>query len=257
MDESVDDDFKTNLVKLCSQMKSIDDTSVQQVQNLLTVIMKQTGMKINYSGLKEFLIQLCDNSKPVCSHFIDNTNICDSYDDDSEIPISVLFSGMQCKSCNHFTEDHKACAKFLVTKYKRFSDDPCITCGLGMYEHECCMNYVGSDDTHCESCGRDFFAHRQKAKEFGQSHCGNFTKSGFGKCANCIFSECDHYLNPKLFTMNKDAYNKFTDLAFTFQTKFIGLSPSDKLTYKDLQMQVMNMNYTKSYNNNLLMKAMN
>jgi hypothetical protein len=214
---------------------------------LLIVIMEQTGMKINYSGLKEFLIQLCDNSKPVCSRFVDNTDICESTDDDSEISISFLFSAMQCKSCKHFKEDHKICSKFLVTKYKKITDDPCITCGLDMYSHKSCMNYVGSDDTHCESCGRDLFDHQQKAKECGKTHCGNFVKSEFEKCTNCIFPECDHYLNPKLFKMNKNAYNKFIDLAFKFQAQFIGLSRSDMLQFKDLQMKVMNMNYTNAH----------
>lgn len=245
-----DDDFKTKLINLFSNMKSLDTTTVQQIENMLTSIMKQTGMKIDYSNLKEFLEQIVNNTKNVCSHFVDNTNICESFNDDTIIPVSLLFGAMQCKSCQHFKEDHKACNKYFVTKYERFSDDPCITCGLGVYDHVCCTNYVGSDDTHCESCGRDLFTHQQKAKESGLTHCNNFVKSdGFVDCANCIHSETDHYLNPKLFTMNKNAYSKFTDLAFQFQASFIGLSPVNILENKDIFMKIMNMNYTKLHPN--------
>ena len=229
-------------------INSINDTSVQQIENLLTQIIKNTELKIDYSNLKQFLEQTLDNKNKVCTHFVDNTDITDSYGHDKTITISVLFSAMQCKSCNHLKEDHKACTKYFVEEYKPFSDDPCITCGLSVYEHECCVNYGGSDSTHCISCGRDLFAHQQKAKEMGKTHCGNFVKSdGFMDCTNCIYSESEHYLNPKLFTMNKDAYNKFTDLAFKFQTQYIGLSPSHMVENKDIFMKIMNMNYTKSH----------
>ena len=247
-EDNSNEDFRTNLIKLFSNMKTLDDTTVQKIQNLLTSIMKETGMNIDYSDLKDYLNQICNNPNPLCSCFVDNTSTCESYGDDSVIPVSVLFGSMQCKSCCHFKEDHNACSKFNLTEYKRFSSDPCITCGLGMYDHKSCMNYVGSDDTHCDSCGRDLFEHQQTAKKHGQSHCGNFVKSdGFTDCANCIHSEADHYMNPKLFTMNKDAYSKFTDLAFQFQAEFIGLSQTDMIAHKDILMKVMNMNYTKSH----------
>lgn len=249
-DTDNDYDFRQNIINLFSNIKSLDDNTVQQIQNMLTSIMKQPVMNINYSDLKQFLEKNVNNTKNVCSHFVDNTNICDSFNDETVIPVSVIFSAMQCKSCHHFKEEHNACTKYFVTKYVLFSDEACNTCGLDVYKHKCCMHYAGSDDTNyttCTTCGLDLFTHQQKAKDIGLTHCGNFVNSkGFMDCANCIHSKTDHYLNPKLFTMNKDAYSKFTDLAFQFQTKFIGLR-ENIVENKDMFMKIINMNYTESH----------
>jgi hypothetical protein len=48
-----------------------------------------------------------------------------------------------------------------------------------------------------------------------------------------------------LFMMNKQAYDKFTDLAFKFQAKFIG--SSEKYFYTDMFYSVLKMNYSKSH----------
>lgn len=252
-----DDDFKTKLVNLFSNMKSLDTIAVQQIENMLTNIIIQIGMeidcynlkqfleKIDYSNLKQFLEQIQNNTENVCSHFVDNINICESFNDDTVIPVSVLFSAMLCKSCHHFKEEHTACKKYVVTKYSILLDKPCITCGLDGFDHMCCMNYIVSENRLCESCGHDLFTHQEKAKKSGLTHCNNFVKSEKSMhCANCIHCESDHYMNPKLLTMNKDAFNKFTDLSLKF---FCGISPENNLENNDIIIKVVCMNYTKSH----------
>jgi hypothetical protein len=246
-------------VSQCSDItnESGFDNIKTNLNTILNTLLSASGIKFDYTNLVDYIKYLKNkDEKNTCTHFVDNSDIIAKYDktesDDKPIPIEMFFKSMECKSCGFFKENHKCCSKYSFKEYKQFSSEGCLTCGLERYEHIVCDNYSGKTDKECDKCGRDFLDHVFDSKKKGKTHCGNYeqntdTQKSYIQCKNCIFSECDHMLNPILTKMNKNAYDKFTDLAFKFQTKFLTETDSQKIYYHDMFLSVMKMNYTTTH----------
>jgi hypothetical protein len=214
--------------------------SLEIIKSCFEQIFANTGLNIDFSGLEKVIkSEAC--KKSVCKKFAQNIEIIEKYTDNASIPFNDLVSGMQCKNCQNFKDDHKSCSK-----YNGY--DMCMTCGLSKYSHKVCLNYKTTNSESCVNCGQNLSDHRLQRKKEGLSHCGNFIRSKENdNCMNCIHTETEHYLNPILFKMNEKSYREFTDLAFKFQVKFVSISTIAKAIHLNDFYKVLKMNYNSFY----------
>ena len=227
--------------------------NITYIKDILSSVLTDTGFTVNFDTLAEYINYVKQkDEKNICNYFVSNTKLIESCDDTKPIPFNILMKSMECKTCGFYEQSHKVCSKYLPVD----SDDAynlhseCKTCGQSKYNHHACMSYSSKSYDYCEHCGRDLYAHQELAKNNGEKHCGNFVENTHDDkkdCENCIFNRTEHFLNPMLFMMNKKAYEKFTDLAFSFQSKFIGLSDLGKCFCSDMFYSVLKMNYSKSH----------
>ena len=223
----------------------IDSKIVEELIKIFDVIFKYSGMKINYTGFDSYLKKLVKREiNTTCTHFVDNTNICNNIKDDKPVPIVLIFKAMSCKSCGYFEHEHKICS--LYVEPSEFNSSNCVTCGVSKWKHAICDKFISKTEI-CEECGLELRKHQTKELQSGILPCVNFESAVDSclNCKNCIHTETIHMLNPQLFCMNSKAFDKFCDLTFSFQVKFMSFynSPSDLLKYQNLQLSVMNMNY--------------
>lgn len=232
-----------------NRYEKINSKIITLLKNRFDEIFKDSRMKINYDGFESYLKKITKremNTK--CKHFIDNTNICDNIKDDKPIPIVSVFEAMSCKSCGYFQEDHKICSYYIESSDKHSFN--CDTCGLSKFKHSICSKFCGTSN-NCSYCGLALRQHQQKELQCGILPCDKYESStdSYLECKNCIHTEINHMLNPQLFCMNSEAFDKFCDLTLSFQTEFISFnnSPNDLLKYQNLQLSIMNMNYGKQH----------
>lgn len=237
-------------VEILSKFKQIDDKCIEFVKENLKLMLLPSDMKLDYSNLGDYLLSLQQRGETTnCKYYLDNYDIGDSLRDDDIIPVEILFKGMECKSCRFFKDAHTICNKYSAESYKLFESNACLTCGFDGYSHNVCDSYDNHNENECNNCGRDLFAHQQKEKNSGKTHCRHFEKSdGFMDCNNCIHNKIDHMLNPQLFKMNKKAYNEFTNLAFEIQGDFLScFAVNCEQKYLDMFYSVMKMNYSEAH----------
>jgi hypothetical protein len=219
--------------------------NITYIKNVLSSVFTDIGFSVNFDTLPEYINYVNQkDEKNICNHFVSSTKLIESCDDTKPIPFDILMKSMECKTCGFYEQSHKVCSKYVHVH------SGCKTCGQSEYVHQTCTSYSSKSYDSCEHCGRDLYAHREVAKKNGEKPCGNFVENAHSDkkdCQKCIFNRTEHFLNPMLFMMNKEAYNEFTDLAFKFQSKFIGLSDLQKYFYTDMFYSVLKMNYSKSH----------
>lgn len=223
--------------------------NISYIKNVLSSVFTDVGFSVNFDTLEKYINYVKQkDEKNICNYFVNNTKLIESCDDTKPIPFDILMKSMECKTCGFYEQSHKVCSKYVPADYDYYSG--CKTCGQNEYMHKTCTYYFSKNYDSCEHCGRNLYAHRELAKKNGEKHCGNFVENTHDdnkECENCIFNRTEHFLNPMLFMMNKKAFAKFTDLAFKFQAKFIGLSDVQKYFYTDMFYSVLKMNYSKSH----------
>ena len=243
-----DEDINRQFINILSKVNKIDDILVTVLKSTLDVLFTHANIKVSYDNLKEYLIFMQSRTgKTLCTKFVSQAELIDSFDDGGIYPVEVLFKAQSCASCGFFQESHNACSKYIVDNPEPFDSRNCECCGRDKYSHIVCDTFIGTNNKMCDNCGRDLFTHQQYAKEHGNFNCTHFQKTkdeSIFDCENCIFSETDHYLNPNLFNMNKEAYRKFTDLAIKFQTEFIKQGSYGIIQNKELFSKIIKMNYT-------------
>lgn len=248
-EDSIQDDSITIIKKIIEKVKSIDridentnNTLILFIKNILNLSLPKYNF--DYTGFIEYIDEL-SKQKQVCNKFKTDPKLMESFsDDDTNIYAINIFKCMQCKNCSNFEEEHIVCNKYYNIKKSWCGD--CNDCGFSKYKHKTCDDFLSTNDTNsCENCGKDLFDHQQHYKEIGKNHCCNFNRSSskLFDCKNCIFSELEHKINPKLNDMNKDAYSKFQDEVFKFNVKFLNLSYDDKIKYTDYLTKVNEMAY--------------
>ena len=232
--------------------------NINYIKNILESVLSDVGFTVNFDKLPEFITYTKQkDEKNICNYFVDNTKLIESCDETKPVPFDKLMKSMECKTCGFYENLHKVCSKYTVESGESIDYDDyddfytgCSVCGQSKYNHKICDSYSTTNYDSCDKCGRDLYSHREQAKKNGQKHCGNFvnnSKDNKKECENCIFSETEHFLNPMLFIMNRVAYDKFTDLTFSFQAKFISCSDLQKYFYSDMFYSVLKMNYSKDH----------
>lgn len=242
--------IQQQLIQLLKGKNTIDDITISDISAMLNNIFSSQEFSVDFSGLGDYLREYINLPQTACSHFVDNSDCGDEFEDTDKIPVEIMFKGMSCKSCGLFPEMHKSCSYYNITDRNRFGTEDCNTCGMSKYKHTTCSKFSGNNENDCTTCGRDLFDHQQKKMNLGNYPCNNFTSTDSDSCMdckNCIHSETLHMLNQQLFKMNYDAYSKFTDTGLEFQTAFFELSDIEKVLKRDKYYEILRMNYSHQY----------
>jgi hypothetical protein len=250
-DESQPEVNQNEIIKkfmsILSKFANIDDTLITILKTTLNVLFVQAGIKVSYDNLKDYLIFMQNKTGACnCTKFVSQTDIINIYQDKDVIPVEIMFKAQSCASCGYFNDNHIVCSKYYVDEPKSFELRECNTCGLNVYRHNICNRFIGFNNRMCDNCGRDLFTHQQRVKNNGIFCCTKFqkTENSIFDCKNCIFTETDHYINPQLYKMNKDAYRKFNDLAFKFQSEFLKQGLLGMSFTQDIFLKVIKMSYS-------------
>ena len=242
--------IQQQLIQLLTGKNTIDDTIISGISAMLDTIFSSQEFSVDFSGLGDYLREYINLPQTACSHFVDNSDCGDAFEDADKIPIENMFKGMSCKACGLFQEIHKSCSYYNIMHRNLFETENCTTCGMSKYKHTTCSKFSGNNINDCTTCGRNLRDHQQKEMNLGNYPCNNFTSTDSDSCMdcrNCIHLETEHMLNPQLFKMNYGAYSKFTDIVLQFQTAFIKLSDIEKVVKRNKYYEIMRMNYSHQH----------
>lgn len=246
--------IQKQLISLLDGKNNVDDINdniISEISQIFNQIFSSVGMKVDFSNFGKYLKYFAGLPQTPCTHFVDQSDIANNLNDDDHIPIDILFKGMSCKTCGLLKETHKVCSKYIQSDVDDMFSD-CDTCGLAKYGHTICDKFCINPENEisdCMNCGCDLRRHQDKEIKNGIYPCQNFIETRYGclDCMNCIHTRTYHMLNPRLFKMNSDAFDKFTTLAFGYNCDFIGLSDSEKQQKMNQFYKVLCMNYSSNH----------
>ena len=231
----------------------IDNTIISKMARIIREFFSTLDINVNIGELGEYLRYYNMLSQTPCECFVDNSDICNDYTDNDKIPVEILFKGMSCKTCGILKDSHKVCSKYNANNDSPYFYDSCEKCGMDASTHTVCDIFChddcdGSDD--CVNCGRNIKSHQQKEISLGKYPCKNFISSTNNDCYDCKFcihSKMNHMINPRLFEMNKEANDKFTDLAFAYQVDFNSLNCREAPVLQSQFIEYLRMYYSQNH----------
>ena len=97
---------------------TIDDITISGISAMLDNIFSSQEFSVDFSGLKDYLQEYNNLPQTTCSHFVDNSDCGDEFEDTDKILVEIMFNGLSCKSCGLFWEMHKSCSYYPLTDHR-------------------------------------------------------------------------------------------------------------------------------------------
>jgi hypothetical protein len=182
--------------KLYIKIKSNDKN------NIININIIKINIINKMNNLKTYLQELSNNKNTPCKKFMLNKYAFDNilnHDNNSEIPIEIIFDSLLCTNCHKVDLDHSVCDNYFPENniFKT-----CYHCGRFKNNHKCCnlfQEMYENNEHICGKCGLDLFSHKSNVEKNKKdinikNRCKNYINSLSDNIDDKIF----HKLNSKL-----------------------------------------------------------